>query len=408
MNDSYINKLVEQARDEWDNGGKHTRGNTFLSAVNFAPVLLSDLTSEHGDVDWIWEGFLAKGHSTLFSALWKSGKSTLIAQLLKAMQEGKELAGKPTRPCKVLVLSEESQSLWARRREELGIDLTAWVISRPVRHRLGYNEWVGLIKRSAEFCKENSVDLVVVDTVSGFWSVQHENDAGEVQSALLALNSLLEGNISVLLVHHFRKSGGDEGTASRGSGVLGSNPDILIEFSRLNATDPNNRQRTLRTYSRFEESPREVVIDLVDGEYITRGTKAEVSKKAKLSYLLSLLLTTPNGMTTKQIVDEWNSEEAEVNKPSQRTVRNYLSELQKSGKVVTTGEIKAGKTSAPLYGRPLNNAGKERPTSTENSPASKACYACRSKTWWKRSDGELVCATCHPPASENVKERIEL
>ena len=407
MNEELIRKAQAMADDFTNEGKSVVRGGTFLSAFNFAPVLLSDLTNEQGDIDWIWEGFLARGHKTLFSALWKSGKSTLIAQLLKAIQDGKELAGKSTKPCKVLILSEESQPIWARRREELGIDLTVWVESRPVKYRLGYKEWVGLIGKCSEFCKEKDIELLIIDTISEFWSVQHENDASEVQAALLALNPLVDNNVSVLLVHHFRKSGGDEGTASRGSGALGSNPDILIEFSRLDATDPNSSQRTLKTYSRFEESPREVVIDLVDGEYITLGTKAEVSKKARLSYLLSLLPAAPDGLTTAQIVEEWKSDEAEITAPGQRSIRNYLSELQKSGEVVIVGETTVGRTNAPLYGK-VNNAGKERPLPIRDFPRSNACYTCGSTKKWRRFDGVLVCAECHPPASaEQIIEQVE-
>ena len=407
MNEDIVKKAQAMAED-FTNEGKSSLGvGTFLSAFNFDPVLFSDLKVEHEDVVWIWEGFLAKGQLTLLSAFWKAGKSTLIGQLLKAMQEGKELAGKPTRPCKTLILSEESKSIWARRFEELGINSTGWVLSRPVRYRLNYNQWVDLLGKSSEYCKNNEIELLIVDTISGFWNVQRENDAGEVQSALLALNPLLESNISVLLIHHFRKSGGEEFTASRGSGALGSSPDILIEFKRTNANDPNSNQRTLQTASRLEESPREVVIELVDGEYITLGTKAEVSKKAKLSYLLSLLPTAPDGLTTAQIVEEWKSDEAEITAPGQRSIRNYLSELQKSGEVVIVGETTVGRTNAPLYGK-VNNAGKERPLPIRDFPRSNACYTCGSTKKWRRFDGVLVCAECHPPASgEQIIEQVE-
>src|SRR5690349_1174832 len=38
--------------------------------------------------DWIWEGVAARAYITLLTALWKSGKSTLIAHLLRDLSRG--------------------------------------------------------------------------------------------------------------------------------------------------------------------------------------------------------------------------------------------------------------------------------------------------------------------------------
>ena len=47
--------------------------------------------------EWIWEGYLARGQFTLFTSLWKSGKTTLLAHLLAQRREGSSLAGKAVR-----------------------------------------------------------------------------------------------------------------------------------------------------------------------------------------------------------------------------------------------------------------------------------------------------------------------
>jgi len=205
------------------------------------------------------------------------------------LQEEKPFAGQPTSQCKVLILSEESKTIWGRRREEFGICLPVWIHSRPIKHKLSYNEWVILLKDMSTFCKENDIDLFIIDTLAGFWSVDNKNDAARVSAALLPLNHLLGEDIAVLLVHHFRKSGGDEETAALGSGQLGAAVDIIVELSRVDNTNPNNTQRVLKTYSRFDASPKEIVIDYVDNEYITIGTKAEVSKDKKITDLLAAL-----------------------------------------------------------------------------------------------------------------------
>ena len=399
--------------------------NREASFLSFVPKLITDLTLENAKIEWIWEGFLAKGHLTLFSALWKAGKSTLVSQLLKAIHEGKLFAGQKTNPARVLILSEESESMWARRKDELGLEMDGcWVLCRPIKRRLNYDEWIILLKKSAEFCKENNISLFVVDTLSGFWNVTDENNASFVSSALLPINELLEKNISVLLVHHFRKSGGTEGVATRGSGALGSYADILIEFSRLEGENPNDPQRQLRNFSRFEETPTEVVIEMVDGEYITRGTKAEVSKEARVKKVLLILNDSEQGLTTKEITENWDPEEY-GSRPTKRTVRNYIDSLLLDGRVKQIGEKMVGKTNAPIYslvdkieGNPdLNNAGKQeqqiitleadnvgKETDTSRSDLqtppldiqTKSCSICGGNDFWKRFDGVDVCSACHP------------
>jgi len=318
------------------------------NSISYTPLLLSQLSSEENPVEWVWEGFLARKHLTLLSALWKAGKTTLIANLLKVIQEEGSLAGQKTHKAKVLILSEESGTIWARRRDEHNLTLPVWILSRPIRQKLGYKEWVTLLEQTSHFCKENEIDLFIIDTLSAFWSVDNENDAARVSGALLPLNHLLDKNIAVLLVHHFRKSGGDEGTASRGSGALGAGVDIMAEFSRLDSTDPHCTQRVIKTYSRFEESPKEVVIDYVDDEYITIGTKADVKRAEKLDAVSKALVDYPDGVTISDLHEKWNAEEL-GKAPSKRTLQRYLSDLVNQGTVVIIGTVKIKGGNTSLY-----------------------------------------------------------
>ena len=319
-----------------------------LSGVDLTPTLLSDIVVENTTIDWQWHGFLAKSHTTLLSALWKSGKTTFILQALAAMQNETFLAGQQTKKSKVLIVSEESKSLWARRRDEHGIDLPVWLVCRPIRHRLSYKEWGQFISQMAQFCKENEIDVFIIDTLSTFWPVDNENDASRVESALLPLNHFLENNIAVLLVHHFRKSGGEEGTASRGSGALGAHVDIMIDFTRMGSDDPTGTKRVLKCYSRFEETPIEIVIDYVNGEYQTIGTRSEVAMNSKLSNIFEVMKTQTGGLAASEIGEIWDDDNY-GKRPSDRTIRRYLRRLAERGDVEVVGEKMVGKTKAPVY-----------------------------------------------------------
>jgi dihydrodipicolinate reductase len=70
-----------------------------------------------------------------------------------------------------------------------------------------------------------------------------------------------EKGATVLLLHHFNKSDGPEGTAHRGSGHLVAMVDIAVELRRPEDNAPESR-RVLRALSRYQEMPQELVIDL--------------------------------------------------------------------------------------------------------------------------------------------------
>ncbi len=59
--------------------------------------------------DWVWDGYVAKGYMTLFTGVWKGGKSTLVSWFLHDLQAGGGLVPQP-KGTKTLIISEESAS----------------------------------------------------------------------------------------------------------------------------------------------------------------------------------------------------------------------------------------------------------------------------------------------------------
>jgi len=323
----------------------------FLSSANFVePILLSELKEEDLNVDWIWDGFIAKGNVTLLAALWKSGKSTLLAHLLSSMKAGSRLAGQSTTKAGVLILSEEHSSKWSQRRTELNFPHDVWLVTKPFKMKPTLREWGDFLKDYSTFCEENHIELVIVDTLASFWSVRNENDASEVAEALMPLNFLTEKNIAVLLIHHFRKSGGKDGVATRGSGALAGHSDIIIEFRRAEEGSTSSI-RKLATYSRYEETPKDVVIELRDGEYRTVGDSSEYVKEAKLNKFLEAMTgINKEGWTIKEGHSFWeDNEELYGRCPSIRTLRSYVTTLLESGLVLQISEILIKSKKTPIY-----------------------------------------------------------
>jgi hypothetical protein len=120
---------------------------------------------------------LAKGQFTLFASLWKAGKTTLICWLLKSIENQDQFIGKDTKTVNVLIISEESEAIWAKRKEEYHFGANIWLSCRPLNRKTNTQQWIQFITKTAEFCVENKIGFVIIDTLATFWPVRDENDA---------------------------------------------------------------------------------------------------------------------------------------------------------------------------------------------------------------------------------------
>lgn len=255
------------------------------------------------------------------------------------MVTGDNFLGLAVTKSKVLVISEENAGHWNRRLDDLGLSEcdTLWFETQPFNTRLKQKAWEEyLTKDVTNFCDKNKVDVLILDTISSIWPVLNENDASEVQTALLPLISITKKSIAVLPLHHYSKAGG-----IRGSTVLGAVPDILLDFSKPQGDEESTR-RLLKCRSRFEESPDQLLLDYKEGEYILLGTPQNVAKQAKLELVKNVLEGLENGATIQQIIDNWNEE---GKKPSRSMLNIYLNELCFTQQIYQIGEkeIKGGK-----------------------------------------------------------------
>lgn len=314
------------------------------------PVLITTLSSEQTPVDWLWEGFLAKGQFTLFASLWKAGKTTLICWLLKSIENQSQFIGKDTKNANVLIISEESEAIWAKRKEEYQLGNNIWLSCRPLNRKTNTQQWVQFISKTAEFCDDNNIEFVIIDTLATFWPVRDENDATQVTSALLPLNTLLEKDLVVMVVHHDRKSGGEEGTASRGSGALPAYADIIVEFRRFDPSKRNDTRRVIKTYSRYEETPPELVLELTPDGYEVHGTKAQVVQQEKMSLLLDIVPFEPASYSIDKVLSEWPEEEY-GKPPHKATVYRWLQKLKEQGAVKVLGT--SSEHNADLWSKPV-------------------------------------------------------
>jgi hypothetical protein len=317
----------------------HYRGGA--ARIEFGePVCITDLRAVDLDGEWVWRGILAPRAVTMFSALFKAGKTTLLAHLMRATGTGRDLCGLAVKPCKVLLISEEPDGLWPERRDLLGIGGNVDVLARPFPTKPAPADWLAFVQYGAELCRTKGYGLVVMDTLSNLWPVTHENDAAEVQGALMPLRQITDLGVSLLLVHHFRKSGGEEATGSRGSGALAGFVDIILELRRYDAKDRRDRRRVLSGYGRYREVPDELVVELSDDgtDYIGQGDRQQAQQRERRDVIAELLPQEPPGLTVEEVLAAWTKPP----RPGRRTLELDLKDGADRGQWAFTGQGKRG------------------------------------------------------------------
>ena len=298
------------------------------------PVPISQLP-ECEDVRWLWHGYLALGHVTLFVGYQKAGKTTLIVHFLQAIDKGGSV-GSAVGPARVLVVSEESWALWKRRRKKYGLSDKVHLICRPLNGRPTSKHWAGFVRHLAALVKRHNYDAVLFDTISALWPVANENDASEVNDALRPLHAVCEAGAAVLLCHHIRKSDAAEGQASRGSGALTGFTDVNVEFRRYNPGDRHDRRRVLTGYSRFDETAAEMVLELTDDGYTTVGSKSDTRQCDRLNVIEGILPHAAPGMEAKDVRKAWPTDGTP--KPGIRTAQGDLRHGVRKKMWVRTGK----------------------------------------------------------------------
>lgn len=241
---------------------------------------MSELRFRPQNDKWLWHGYISRGGVTLLSALWKAGKSTLLSHLIRAFDgRTNEFLGLEITPARVLYVSEEHEELWAERRDELGIGDHVGMISRPFKGRPSPAEWAQFIGKLVQTVQDHRFDLVVMDTISKLWPVREENDAGQVEDALMPVWNVTNSGAALALVHHNRKSDGKEFTGSRGSGGLPAFCETLIEFRR-EEDDAKNHRRILTAAGRYRETPSKLLIELTPAGYVSHGDPDDPENRA--------------------------------------------------------------------------------------------------------------------------------
>jgi hypothetical protein len=234
--------------------------------------------------------------------------------MYKAMDsEEPEFIGKALRKTKILHISEEYDKQWIKKKsvfQNAYVDIAP----RPFGKSKSVEEWEERIKKILEICKRDNYEMVVFDTLDVFWAVKDENDAADAGDSILPLRLLTEANICVLAVFHARKTGGNVGFNTRGSGAFNDRMDGIISFERFNENDvTDNRRKIIIGNGRFYDDPFVNILEF-DPKKSMYYKVAESSQEIKLDTqgeeLLQFVSANPNeALSSNAIIEKMKEQD---------------------------------------------------------------------------------------------------
>jgi len=276
--------------------------NPVRSAFVTAPELAA---LEDEAFDWVLDGYVAPYSTTQLSGAPKlAGKTTWALCLSAAVARGAKFMGRATRKGVFVYLTEQTRKTFKVSARGTGV-LENPDIHVLLRSRVWAQDWETIIREATAYCLEVGAVLLIVDTLGRWASLMGdaENDAGAALQVMQPLEEAAAAGLAVLVVRHDRKDpGANIVDAGRGSGAYAGAFDQLLALKRVGGAGHDNR-RKLCCEGRFEETPRELVIEYEGGVYLDRGTEANVESAEVRSTVLAVLRDADEARTFDHLLE---------------------------------------------------------------------------------------------------------
>lgn len=302
--------------------------------------------------DFIAPPYLVAGEITGIAGKLKVGKSTLTAHLIQGTTSGGTFLGQPCKRGPVLMLTEQRPGRLRELLERAGLLECEDLHILHLRDAKGA-PWPEVAASAVEKARSEGAIVLVVDTISRFARIVDENDAGQMNAAMTPLEDAAAAGLGIWVPHHERKSGGSVEDAGRGSSAFGGAVDILLRLRRGEGATPKT-VRVLEALSRFDATPEQLAIELVDGSYVARGPEGDVTFQQAKVALDGALTAEP--ATLEELKERLDG-------VKDKTLRKALGEAVRDGKAVRLGEGKKGspyKWEALSFPTPIIGVEKEK------------------------------------------------
>jgi hypothetical protein len=230
--------------------------------------------------DWIIPSVLARTWTIKVAAREKTGKGTLIANLLGCLERGEATVfGSATAPCSWVIYTEEPGDAIREKLDHGGFDRSLVIY--------GYELDVLARHADAGMAWEKKVDLLIklanagghaglfVDNVSRAAGVQDEAGVEMSRRVEYLSNKIKAAGLSCIIDHHHRKGQGQLGDKSRGGTGTAGAMDNNIELERIG--DWESRVRRISSRGRISSTIWTRTIELSeDGRSYTMVADTDV------------------------------------------------------------------------------------------------------------------------------------
>jgi hypothetical protein len=309
-----------------------------LSATYHATSTLPFITaaelaaSTPENIEWVARPWVAAGAVTMVIGKVKAaGKTTLLTLMAKAAIKGEPFMGEPTKKTHVVYLCEQPTVSFkqALKRAQL---LNSNQITILFRKDVIGRSWPEVVKETIDQCKRLGAFLLIVDTLSPFAGLSgtSENEAGRALEVLEPLQEATAAGIGVAIAQHERKAGGDVEESGRGSTAFAGYVDVLLSLSRPKGHTRSNL-RVLKSLSRFDETPEELLIELTADGYIQRGAVRGIAEEdARAAILEAVPKVRSKALTLEEIVVSAHISRATAQRATEHLVE--MADLRVTGK----------------------------------------------------------------------------
>lgn len=284
-------------------------------------------------IDWVLPNYLAAGDVGSLEGPPKIGKTTVARELAVAVATGTSFIGLAVKRGPVLYCSEERAGTVREGFMRAG-GLEVADLHVMLLHDAWRLNWAERVEEITEHCRRLGIVFVVEDTLSKWAGLvgEMEQSSGAAMEVMGPLQRLAATGVAILVIRHERKSGGATGEAGRGSSAFAGDLDVILSLRKVTG---EKTRRKLEAIGRHDATPDEVVIDLVDGEYISLGDAHALRRQEQERAIVDLLPTSRDAQVTIEDVRERMEDKA-----SKETVRTLLLRLMDEGVVSRThGEV---------------------------------------------------------------------
>jgi hypothetical protein len=253
-----VDETSIQNSDETPRG----RGEGFVGILPFKSV--GDVFKETDEeIPWVVGGLLATGNITEISGTAKlSGKTTLLLDIASCLLEGQPLLDIPTVRSNVAFLTEQGNNL------KEALEIASISPDTKGLHILQYKDvrgrkWAEIAEQVCEYCKQNDIGVLIVDTLVEFGQIEDENLVGPVRESMQNLKKAAQNyGLAVAYTRHHNKQ-----NQGRGSSQFEADCDFYFTLKRPEGNHKDT-VRVLHGEGRSRDRIKNLYIELQEGGYV--------------------------------------------------------------------------------------------------------------------------------------------